>query len=313
MFDFDHAVSVPFRMQPGLRRLAPGTPQLSPQRPGDAHVQAKLAVLAQHPAQALCVEPGFDATPALNALAQHAAAEQPQAWAVQADGRWLAHHLGWAVDEAGELTAQPGGCPRVGQTLQALAATWRRAGLLALAFAEDFAVVDAASTRLPWLAVALPSHWAPQTKVGRSFAEVHAPVADNALLVKAAPALTRLVCGEERWERFVWTVTRHPGLAAHPAQLNPAPWPAEADPAALAAMAWWRTERQTFIPLPAHGQAVFTILVHSQPLPQALHSPAQAQRLHDSLASMGEAVLAYRSLGEARDRLLAWLAQQAQP
>jgi hypothetical protein len=35
---------------------------------------------------------------------------------------------------------------------------------------------------IPWLAVALPSHWAPEQKVGRSFAEVHAPVADNRLI-----------------------------------------------------------------------------------------------------------------------------------
>ena len=38
---------------------------------------------------------------------------------------------------------------------------------------------------IPWLAVCLPSRWAPEDKVGRHFAEVHAPVADNALLVAA--------------------------------------------------------------------------------------------------------------------------------
>jgi hypothetical protein len=52
---------------------------------------------------------------------------------------------------------------------------------------------------------------------------------------------------------------------------------------------------------------VFTIHVESQPLAQAITEPAHAQRLHDALQSMSTAVLAYRSLTDARDRLLTWL------
>ena len=52
-FDFDAAVSAPFRMQPGLRRLAPGTPQLTPLAPGSRHQREKLAVLSAFPELAL--------------------------------------------------------------------------------------------------------------------------------------------------------------------------------------------------------------------------------------------------------------------
>ena len=38
---------------------------------------------------------------------------------------------------------------------------------------------------------------------------------------------------------------------------------------------------------------------------------SRAQRLHDSVASMSEAVLAYRSLTDVREPLLAWLAAEA--
>jgi hypothetical protein len=71
-FDFA-AVSAPFRMQPGLRRLAAGAHQLTPNRPGDRALDEKLAVLMSHAHQALLCAPAFDAGPALQALATHAA------------------------------------------------------------------------------------------------------------------------------------------------------------------------------------------------------------------------------------------------
>ena len=80
-----------------------------------------------------------------------------------------------------------------------------------------------------------------------------------------------------------------------------------ADPAG----AWWRTERQTFIPLPGLRQAVFTIGVESQPLAQAIDTPERAARLHAAIASMTPAVLQYRGLEGVREPLLAWLAERA--
>ncbi len=124
------------------------------------------------------------------------------------------------------------------------------------------------------------SHWAPERKVGRSFAEVHAPVADNRLIAGAASHLARLVTSSERWERFVWTIARHPRLHAHPDRVDPAPWPDHVEGDALAATAWWRTERQSFIPVEGMQQAVFAI--------------------HD-----------YRGLAAVRDRQLRWLAKRS--
>ena len=63
-FDFA-AVTAPFRMQPGLRRLAPGSPQLTPNHLGDPALAAKLEVLRAHADEALVAVPGFDAGPAL--------------------------------------------------------------------------------------------------------------------------------------------------------------------------------------------------------------------------------------------------------
>ena len=325
-FDFDAAVQAPFRMQPGLRRLPEGAAQLTPLAPGSRHQREKLAVLSAFADQHLCAVPGFDAAPALDALCRHAANEHPAAWAWDGE-RAQALRLSVTVTPAGDVqqlqTGSFGLGDEVGRCLLGLPAAWRLAGLLGLAFAEDFAIVDGPSGTLPWLAVALPSHWAPAAKLGLHFTQVHAPVADNALLLRAGDHLLRLVTGAERWERFVWTITDHPRLHAHPARVDPQRWRhtltsgASGATDASGAMgrmgatgAWWRTERQTFIPVLQTGQAVFTIHIEVQPLEQAANTPQRAAALHAALATMSPAVLHYRGLQTVRDELLAWLASQ---
>ena len=234
-FDFQAAVQAPFRMQPGLRRLAEGSTQLHPNARASRHLREKLLALATPAPTALQCAAGCDPRPGLHALAAHAAAEHPAAFGWDghyASARWL----GWAVcgDELRPIGSEPD--PEVHACLAQLPPQWRLAGLLSLAFAEDFALIDAGTATIPWLAVALPSHWAPEDKVGKHFAQVHAPVADNRVLLAAGDALARLVSAPARWERFVWTVTPRPALNAHPA-LPAAHWQAT-DADGVAAQAW---------------------------------------------------------------------------
>jgi len=308
-FDFDAAVGAPFRMQPGLRRLAPGAAQLTPLPPGSSHQREKLAVLSAFWPQALCIAPACDPLPALHALCTHAAIEHPQTWSW--DGQQArALTLGVSVTIGGGIEQHAPGRfglgDEIGRCLQGLPPEWRLAGLLCLTFAEDFALVDGASGRITWLAVTLPSHWAPESKIGRDFSEVHAPVADNQLLIQASAALVRLITGPERWERFVWNVTDQPRLHAHPARVGGSRWQHTAIDAA-----WFRSERQTFIPLPERAQALFTIAVGVQPLTDVLDSPQRATALHAAISTMSQAVLEYRGLCSVREGLLAWLAVRA--
>lgn len=307
LFDFA-AVVAPFRMQPGLRRLAEGATQLTPTRPGDRWLVEKLHVLTHWPQDALVAAPDFDPRPALAALCAHAAQEHPAWIAWDGEAALAATRLGWRVRGS---TVAGDGPAAIGACLEALPPRWRLAGLLCLAFAEDYAVIDGRSAQIPWIAACLPSHWAPRDKVGRHFAEVHGPVADNQVLIAASGHLARLVTGSERWERFVWTVTHRAALQAHPAHVAASSWPDAADADALAAMASFRTERQTFIPVADAAQAVFTIHVETVPIADAVATPEHARRLHDAIASMSPAVLAYRGLTPARERLLGWLAARA--
>lgn len=308
-FDFDAAVVAPFRMQPGLRRMAAGSPHLVPQPPDSRHQREKLAVLSAFSPDALCVHSGFDARAAVQALTAHAAVEHPQAWAWDGErARALALATSVTLDGRVEQSGHAGyGVgDEAARCLLALPADWRLPALLSLSFAEDFAIIDATTGTIPWLAVALPSHWAPREKVGRHFSQVHAPVADNDMLLKAGDSLMRMVSAGQRWERFVWTVTDHPRLHAHPARSTTTRWQGQAVEAA-----WWRTEHQTFIPLPGLHQAVFTIAVDVQPLALAIDTPRKAAALQAAIGSMSASVLAYRGLSPVREPLLAWLASLA--
>jgi hypothetical protein len=164
------------------------------------------------------------------------------------------------------------------------------------------------------MAVALPSHWAPERQGrARHFAQLHAPVADSAngcCHAGRGAAARWLVTAPQRWERFVWNVTDSAPPARPPAACRSERWP----PAGLqdpARQAWWRTERQTFIPLPDRGQAVFTIQVEVRPLGQAVSDADRAGRLAAALATMSPAVLDYRALSPVRAALLTWLQDRA--
>lgn len=165
---------------PAARPVLPGTPHwtpaIHPQRGHARHLREKLAVLAAFPEDALVAEPGFEAMPALQQLARLAASEHPQAMAV--DGlQWRADWLGWALDAQARPIDLHGGWPEIGGHLSALPPVWRHAALLALAFAEDFALVDDndASPCLRWGVLALPSHWAPEAALGAALAPVPLP------------------------------------------------------------------------------------------------------------------------------------------
>jgi hypothetical protein len=204
-----------------------------------------------------------------------------------------------------------------GPAVEAILAQARSEGLdasepIELAFEEDFAVLDGRDGTLPWLCVCVPSHWAPEDKLGLPFAAVHAPVADNRALLAAREQLVQLVTSGERFERFVWTLSPSPRYDQHPRRHPRQPWPAGGDPDAFVQQCLLRVERQTFLPIPAApAQAVFTIRVMLQPLANAIRRREDAQRLHDALASMSEAVLAYKGLAPARAPVLAWLAARA--
>ncbi len=302
-FDFNQ-IAVPFRMQPGLQRLEGDGPWLTPLAPASALAREKRAVVEA--GVALHQVDGFDLSDAIYSIANYDHSERTTG---QFDTK---------NPFKGPSSAAPDAAPT-----------------LALRYEEDMAILDGETGTLPWLCVCVPSHWAPEDKLGLPFGAVHAPVADSAPLAAAAAQLVRLVTGGEVWQRWVWTITPSGRYDQHPRRTARAPWPdatdttpdpatdTAPDPAAspaadtshlahFARQCWLRVERQRFLPVRApdgtlRRQAIFAIRVMLQPLPDAVQSRVQAQRLHDSLASMTDAVLDYKNLRAARAPLLRWL------
>ena len=247
-------IAVPFRMQPGLRRLDASDPQLTRLDPAAALYREKKAVMDA--GQSRHAAAGFDPTLAIAAMRERMPSDLPPE----------------------------------------------------LAYEQDFAVLDGDSGALKWLCVCVPSHWAPEEKIGLDLASVHAPVADSKLLVSASSHLVKLATSGECWERFVWTSSPSGRYDQHPRRHAREPWPQVQDPPEFARKLWLRAERQTFFPVRGAQQSVFTIRVMLQPLVEAVEAPGAARKLHDAIATMSDAVLAYKGLAPAKDPLLAWVA-----
>lgn len=301
-------LSVPFRMTPGLSRIPQDHRWLTPTAPGSRHQREKLAVLSRFRSQSLLCDAGFDPQPALAAVLEAVSRDHPQdfVW----DGQTLicpkqAIRLdGHQVQQLSNATYGLG--DEVLRCVQSLEQPWRLAGLLSLCIEEDLAIVQSSDSRLRWMAVALPSRWAPEDKIGKTFAEVHEPVAEAQHLRHNGLALMKMVCGSPALARSVWSISPEPWLHAHPARLDPEGWHKGSE-SPIPDRAWMRMEDQSFLPLPSRGQAVFAIRVRVEPLAQAVDSVLVAQRLHDSIASMSEEVLRYKGLLAVREPILRWL------
>jgi hypothetical protein len=183
---------------------------------------------------------------------------------------------------------------------------------LALQTQEDWAVTatdpaDGAEW-LGALSISFPNHWAPEEKIGRSFAEVHVPVAGIAPLVKAAPALIDTVIKKGPWERFAWGVSTDTVLNHHPANPDdPARTLTDYSPEGAGRGTWLRIERQTLTGFPAHHGALFTIRTYFTPVAEVAKSPDRRTALASAIAGMNDASLEYKGLVKLRPPLLAYL------
>ena len=149
--------------------------------------------------------------------------------------------------------------------------------------------------------VLLPEKWNPLDKVGRSFAEVHAPVAGRGPMIATAPKLIDAVISRGPFVRFVWGVTPSGRLDHHP------DLPPEAELSTDPAGFFLRVERQTLHGFPARDGALFTIRTYLYPLAGLLETAEMAGALAAGLRSMTPEQAGYKGPGHSRAALLDWL------
>lgn len=267
--DMPWPMNSPFRMRPGLSKLGEQVPEMFlGDAQADAYADHKRRVLDAAPARGLIGE----ADPAvLQAIADAYAAQTGVRLAP--DARALAEGL-----------------------------------------QEDFVILhdesDAMRTRC--LSVCFPSNWDPAEKLGLDFSAIHAPVADNALLQAGGRGIVDMAFRQARMLRHVWLLTPNGDLAQHP-ETRRARWEdalaaADASGGRLIDQVFFRVERQTTLPLPALRRGVFFIRILVAPLADVLAvAPTRAGELADALASMSEAVVAYRGMTAVHGRICAEL------
>jgi dimethylamine monooxygenase subunit A len=241
--------------------------------------------------------------PALHALAAHAAAEHPR----PGPGTATAPRPGLGVRPTAAVRRPPGRRfglgDEVARCLRGAAAGLAPRRPAGAGLRRRLRGRRRPRRQHPLAGRGLPSHWAPEDKVGRHFAEVHAPVADNALLLQAARA-ARLVTGPSAGSA---SSGRHrPPAPARPPAARRRRCAGQHDGGRP--QAWFRTERQTFIPCPARAGRVHHPRRRAA-AGEVLDTPERARALHEAIASMSPAVLAYRGLAAVREPLLAWLAR----
>ena len=322
-------VTAPFRMRPNLQKLDPVAPALLLRDEFlGAYRRERELVITAYPERALVGSADDETLSAILSLAPSPAARERVG--VRAT-------FGTRQDDSASHPT-PHTSP-VLQTASAQACADRSSGgshairnpastskgergqNVALAIQEDFVILKQHeyTLRTEYLSVCFPSRWDPREKLGLDFAAIHAPVADNGMLVAAAPNLMTMAFITQPMLRYVWLIVPAANLDQHPDK-NQAWWDeALLDPSPLLPRLFFRIERQTTWPLPHLQRAVFFIRLMMSPLTGVLRisAPVRSERSEGSdalvpraaelaaaIRSMTPAIVAYRGMTHALPRLL---------
>ena len=166
---------------------------------------------------------------------------------------------------------------------------------LALMMQEDVAILH--QGRLEACCFMFPSGWAPEDKVGMSFAELHRPVADGERLRASADVITRLMCGEHCYHRYVWGLANSGMLSAHP-RYNDKKQNIES-----INDIWFRYEHQITAPVEMGLTSLFTVDV--QLVPYCSLAEGHRRRIVESVNSMSPNVLKYKKMAPFKKLLAA--------
>ncbi|MEM6429941.1 MAG: heme-dependent oxidative N-demethylase subunit alpha family protein [Deinococcota bacterium] len=272
--------------------------------------RAVLYALTQHLQQSRCIvgndADGLTATfwHVLSVLAQ----EYPTWFEVQPQAYVFKNYL-WGFQLVGGQVRRLDQPPRLNHHLAEEVIRYLEqrpaplADALRLSVQEDIAIIqrqpEPAKDQAEALLVCLPSGWDPAEKLGQDFSTIHRPVAHSDRLAKSHANLNKVLFNKP-FKRFVWSLVTDDVLCHNPA-LHTQPELTEVRLEQL----FFRSERQTFIPLPKLNRYVFTIRVYSTPLLEVLAGDVdKAKRLEQALASMTPAHLAYKNLTYMRDEII---------
>lgn len=156
---------------------------------------------------------------------------------------------------------------------------------LALRLEEDVAVMH--QGKLAAICFCFPSGFIPSERVGMSLSDIHRPVADGETLVRASPGISRVMCEQPSFRRWVWTITANPDLSNHPSNKK------DIVPNSIDDL-YFRYETQTTARV-NNDTSLFFVKVDVVPLKTVWN-----QKILDSINSMTDSVLTYKNLHEIK-------------
>ena len=143
--------------------------------------------------------------------------------------------------------------------------------------------------------VAMASSWNPRTVQGKTLEEVHQPVADNEMLVRASDGIWRSMTSGKSFHRHVWGISPLKSLSNHPRHKKPS-FKSLND-------LYFRIEHERTLTVD-EDTAAFFIDVEVMPLSTVFHLKQEYKGLiKDSINSMSENLLAYKNLEEVKEMI----------
>jgi len=159
---------------------------------------------------------------------------------------------------------------------------------LALMLEEDVAIMN--KGKLAAICFCFPSGFKPFERVGMKLGDIHKPVADGEMLVKASPGIARVMTEQPSFRRWVWTVTNNPNLSNHPDEKI------DTVPLTIDDL-YFRYETQTTARVD-NDTSLFFVKVDVVPL-----KAVWTHKILDSINSMSDNVLTYKNLHHIKQLL----------
>ena len=153
----------------------------------------------------------------------------------------------------------------------------------AMKIEEDIAVMH--SGKLVAVCFCFPSGWIPSNELNSDLSKLHAPVADNELLIKSSKKLEQHM-NKQTIRRWVWNVTTISNLSNHPNIERPKIIDFDS--------LHFRLETQVSTPLDDES-SLFLVKVDVFPLKKIWN-----EKILESINSMSESVLKYKNLIEIK-------------
>ncbi len=174
---------------------------------------------------------------------------------------------------------------------------------------EDIAITKVDSNQDKSIAIHLsfPNHWNPNSKIGKSFYDIHTPVADFEPINKITDQILNLMINKGPFERYAWGLSTDSRLNHHPIspiQIKQEVWNGR-DFDSTNPQLFMRIERQTILGVPSISSSIFTIRTFFIDVNTITQSQRKALIL--AIESMSKSTLKYKGIAHNKDQIIKYL------